>query len=139
MPSRPALLLVLTAFLCGPVAAEPTEPSSGARSCVVAEVSSVDAASGGQALYRIAFQNLCGTPRSFFWCADHPRLPVPAAVACAASRGLGTEVRQLIRVRREYQWHLPAGARILYRDCAAQEFPTPEFGCESAPPPAPRR
>ena len=94
----------------------------------------LDAGRGGQVLYRITFQNYCGTLRSLFWCAEHPAHPVPAAVACAEVRGTGSEVRQLIKVRREFQWHLPAGARVRYLDCPPQEVPTPDFRC--APPSA---
>ncbi len=139
MRSRLVPLLVPAAFFCVPVAAEPLDALPAARSCVVSEVSPVDAAPGGQALYRITFQNFCGSPRSFFWCAEHPERPVPAAVACASARGPGSVVRQVIQVRREYQWHLPAGAQIRYRDCPPQEIPTLDSGCEPAPPSAAQR
>jgi hypothetical protein len=128
------LLLPLSFLLAAGIAATAlAQPVNGALppgACVVSEVSPLDAGQGGQVLYRITFQNYCGTPRSFFWCAEHPARPVPPAVACTEARGAGSEVRQLIRVRREYQWHLPAGARVRHLDCSPQEAPTPEFRCE---------
>jgi hypothetical protein len=140
MQSRLAVLFLLAALVPWPAAAAPLEEASAsAYDCVRAELLPLETVAGGQVLYRIVFQNYCGTTRSLFWCAEHPARPVPAAIACASARALGAEVRQLIRVRREFQWHLPAGARIRHRDCPPNEVPTPEFGCEPAPVAAPRR
>ena len=139
MRSRLTFLFLFAAFLHGPVAAEPSEASSPAHACVRAEIFPLDTVAGGQTLYRIVFQNFCGVTRSFYWCAEHSARPVPAAVACAEARGPASEVRQLIRVRREFQWHLPPGVRIHHLDCPSQEVPTPEFRCAPAPVPAQRR
>jgi hypothetical protein len=90
-------------------------------------------ASGGrdeQYLYRISFLNRCDSPRRFFWCAEHPSRQVPVAIACPSARGLGAEQRHEIQYRKEFQWHMPPGVRIRFRDCAAGEVPTPDFRCE---------
>jgi hypothetical protein len=129
---------LLAACIAELALAQPLNGSLPPGACVVSEVSPLDAGRGGQVLYRITFQNYCGTLRSLFWCAEHPAHPVPAAVACAEARGTGSEVRQLIKVRREFQWHLPAGARVRYLDCPSQEVPTPDFRCEP-PSAAPQR
>ena len=83
----------------------------------------------GRVLYRIVFVNRCDVPRSFFWCAEHPAAQVPAAVACRSQRGFGAEPRHAIGHRKEFQWHLPPGARIRFQECSTQEIPTAEFGC----------
>lgn len=132
------LSILLAAGAAGPALAEPLNGALPSGACVVSEIAALDAGQRGQVLYRITFQNYCGTPRSLFWCAEHPAHSVPAAVACAEARGTGTEVRQLIKVRREFQWHLPAGTRVRWLDCPAQEVPTPDFRCEP-PSAAPQR
>jgi hypothetical protein len=99
-----------------------------AGGCVAASVDLL-ASTGREALYRILFVNRCGAPRSFFWCAESPGAPVPAAVACPKGRGVPAEPRHAIIHRKEFQWHLPRGSRIRVHDCAGQDIPTAEFGC----------
>jgi len=133
MRLRLSVLFLFAALFQGPAAAEPLEAPSPAHACVRADVLPLGATAGEQVLYRIVFQNFCGVTRSLFWCAEHPARPVPAAIACADVRGPGVEVRQMIRVRREFQWYLPPGARVRYLDCPPQEIPTPDFRCAPAP------
>jgi len=57
---------------------------------------------------------------------------VPAAVACRSQRGFGPESQHAILQRKEFQWHLPPGARIRFQDCSELEMPTADFNC--APP-----
>jgi hypothetical protein len=133
------LPFLLAAGIAAPALAQPVNGALPPGACIVSEVSPLDAGQGGQVLYRITFQNYCGSPRSLFWCADHPERPVPPAVACAETRGTGPEVRQLIKVRREFQWYLPSGARVRYLDCPPQEVPTADFRCEPPSAAPPRR
>jgi hypothetical protein len=108
--------------------AEALAPSGPAGGCVAISVD-VLSETGGQALYRIVFVNRCAAPRSFYWCAENPGTPVPAAVVCPKGQGFPAEPRQAILRRKEFQWHLPRGSRIRYHDCAEQDVPTTEFGC----------
>ena len=124
------LPFLLAAALATPALAQPVNGAQPPGTCVISQITPLGNGQDGQVLYRIAFQNYCGNPRSFFWCAEHPARPVPPAIACAAARGVGSEVRQLINVRREFQWYLPAGARVRHLDCRPQEAPTPDFRCE---------
>lgn len=134
------LPLLLTAVLSAETArAEALVPSASAGNCLAASVDALQAASGGQVLYRIVFNNRCDAPRSFSWCAEHPAVPVPAAVACARVPGAaGGVLLHLIQFRKEFQWHLPAGARIRFHDCPSGQVPTGDSGCE-APAPSGRR
>lgn len=126
------LFVSLLALLFAETArAEAFAPSGPALGCVAANVD-VQQDAGGQVLYRIAFRNRCDLPRSLLWCAEHTGAPVPAAVSCRTQRGLGSESVYLIGHRREFQWHLPRGARIRFQDCPGKEIPTTDFNC--APP-----
>jgi len=94
-----------------------------------------DPARFGAWLYRIVFSNRCGVQRSLYWCADNPGTTVPEPVACprvARTSEAPAEPRHFVLHRKEFQWHLPPGTRIRYRDCPAQEFPTYGMGCTSA-------
>lgn len=128
------ILFALGAF-AGHLHAEATAPAAG---CVSA---SIDARPiDGQILYRIVFVNQCDAPRSIFWCVENPSAAVPPPVACPRAETAAryaAEPRYWIAHRKEFQWNLPAGSRIRYRDCAGQEVPTVEFSC--APPPSPGR
>ena len=125
---RPKNLLPLL-LLCAVVArAEGIPPADGPGSCVAASID-VLADARNLSLYRIVFVNHCGAPRSLFWCAENPALSVPAAVACPASRGAPAEPRHAIVQRKEFQWHLPRGSRIRFRDCPGKDIPTAGFGC----------
>ena len=136
------LFILLTAVLFAETArAEALAPSGSAGSCLVASVDALQVIAGGQVLYRIVFVNRCEATRSFSWCAEHPATLVPATVACVRSqsgRGFGGGQLHLIQHRKEFQWHLPAGARIRFHDCPSGEVPGGEFGCE-APAPTVRR
>jgi hypothetical protein len=126
---RTYLLLLLLALGATGARAEALAPSpDAAGGCVAASVD-VLADAGGQALYRIVFLNRCNSPRSLFWCADHPGAPVPAALVCPRGRGFLAEPRHAIVHRKEFQWHLPRGSRIRYHDCPGQDLPTSDFGC----------
>ena len=108
--------------------AEAFAPAPRASACLVASTGADS---------RIVFHNRCAGPRNFSWCAEHDRMPVPAAVACTAGRLGPEQVFQIVH-RKEFLWHLPAGARIRLHDCPEGELPTAEFDC-AAPPPPPRR
>lgn len=108
--------------------AEALGPHGAAGHCLSAEIHPLRP-DDGRVLYRIVFVNRCDVPRSFFWCAEHPGAHVPAAVACRSQRGFGAELRHAIGHRKEFQWHLPPGARIRFQECSTQEIPTAEFGC----------
>lgn len=141
MRLRHILLLLAAVLFAEPARAEALAPSASAGGCLAASVDALQAVAGGQVLYRIVFHNRCDAPRSFFWCAEHPAALVPAAVACArapGARGFGGGLQHLIQHRKEFQWHLPAGARIRFHDCPGGEVPSGEFGCE-APVPTVRR
>ena len=112
-------------------------PSGSLGACLLADVQVLRPLDDGQALYRIVFLNRCNLPRSFFWCAEHPSAQVPASVACRSQRGFGPELRHAILHRKEFQWHMPAGARIRFQDCSELEIPTADFNC--APQAATRR
>jgi hypothetical protein len=124
------LFLALSAVLLPETArAEALAATGSAGSCLSAEVSALRPMDDGQVLYRIVFYNRCNLPRSFFWCAEHPYAQVPATVSCRSQHGPGADLRDAIRYRKEFQWHLPPGARIRYQDCPSQEIPTPDFSC----------
>lgn len=135
------LLLVLFLVVAAPLAGAEALAVDGSGRCVRANIELQPAATGAH-LYRIVFLNHCDAPRSLIWCAEHPAAPLPPVVACTRAQGVGpfAESRHLIRLRKEFQWHLPPGARIRFHDCPGEELPTPEFGCAPpAPPPASRR
>ena len=130
---RLSFLLLLCLLLPSSAAWAASEPG-----CVSAKVERASGA-GVVELYRIVFQNRCDRPRNLYWCAEADRGPLPPGLACArtqATAGLIAESRQAIRLRREFQWHLPAGTRIRYHDCPLGEMPTTDFGCA---PPVPAR
>ena len=129
MRSRFLFISLLALMFAEPARADAFAPSGPAYSCIAASVDVLQDAGGGQLLYRIAFRNRCDLPRSFFWCAEHAGAPVPAAVACRSQRGPVAESVYLIGHRREFQWHLPRGARIRFQDCPGDEIPTVEFNC----------
>ena len=122
-------ITLLVVFFVPPTRAASSAPPGSAASCVSADVNTIRANGDGQLLYRIVFLNHCDLPRSFFWCAEHPHMQLPATVACSAQRGMSVELRHAIRYRKEFQWHLPPGVRIRFQDCASQEIPTSDFGC----------
>lgn len=127
-------LLLLSGLLLAPFSVRAaSEPG-----CVSAKVERASGA-GAVELYRIVFQNRCDRPRNLYWCAEADRGPLPPGLACArpqaTSVGPIAESRHAIRLRKEFQWHLPAGTRIRFHDCPLGEMPTTDFGC--APPPAP--
>ena len=74
---------------------------------------------------------------NFLWCAEHPSMRMPAPVACRSQGSFGPELRHAILHRKEFQWHMPAGARIRFQDCSELEIPTADFNC--APQAATRR
>jgi|CXWL01.1.fsa_nt_gi hypothetical protein len=117
--------------------AEALAPPGPMSSCLSANVQVLRPLDNGQALYRIVFVNRCELPRSFFWCAEHPSMRMPAPVACRSQGGFGPELRHAIVLRKEFQWHMPAGARIRFQDCSGLEIPTADFNC--APQAAARR
>lgn len=135
--SRLRLFLLLAALL----------PSAGAFAaaegdCVSAKVERAAARGGVFELYRIVFQNRCERPRNLYWCAEADKGPLPPGLACVraqATVGPIAESRHAIRLRKEFQWHLPAGTRIRYHDCPLGEMPTTDFGCAPPPPPTPAR
>jgi hypothetical protein len=134
------LILALSAALLPEIArAEAIAVSGSAGNCLTAEVDAIRATDDGQVLYRIVFYNRCALPRSFVWCAEHPYAQLPATVACRSQPGPGADLRSAIGYRKEFQWHLPPGSRIRYRDCPSQEVPTPDFNCAPPPIPAGRR
>lgn len=120
---------LLVVLFAQSVRAEALAPASQSGHCLSADVFALRADDDGRVLYRIVFVNRCDLPRSFFWCAEHPATQVPAAVACRSQSGFGAELRHAIGYRKEFQWHLPPGARIRFQDCSTQEMPTAEFGC----------
>jgi hypothetical protein len=136
------LFLLLTVNLFAEAArAEALAPTGSAGSCLAASVDALQNTAGSQVLYRIVFHNRCDAPRSFSWCAEHPAAAVPATVACTrfpGARGFGGGLQHLIQQRKEFQWHLPAGARIRFHDCPNGEVPSGDAGCE-APAPSVRR
>jgi len=129
MRLRLPLLSLLLLLVPAGARAEALAPSSDASGGCLAASVDVLSETGGQALYRIVFVNRCAAPRSFYWCAENPGAPVPAAVVCPKGQGFPAEPRQAILRRKEFQWHLPRGSRIRYHDCAEQDVPTTEFGC----------
>lgn len=125
---RVALWQVLLVLLLG------LSGTSRASDCVRASVSTdpgyVDET--GQPVFRVAFHNLCGAPRTLYWCAEHPVAPVPPQLACARSASFApAEPRHALGQRKEFVWFLPRGTRIRYRDCAADELPTLGLECIS--------
>ena len=123
------LLSLLTVLHAETARAEALAPPASSGHCLSADILALRADDDGRVLYRIVFVNRCELPRSFFWCAEHPLAQVPAAVACRSQHGFGPELRQTIGYRKEFQWHLPPGARIRFQDCSTQEVPTADFNC----------
>lgn len=139
---RPQQLLLLLFVLLSSVARAEAIATDGAGRCLSANVD-LRPASTGAHLYRIVFLNHCDGPRNFIWCAEHPVASLPAGIACSRAQavfGPSPESRHHIRQRKEFQWHLPPGARIRFHDCPAGELPTSDFSCAApAPPTASRR
>jgi hypothetical protein len=139
---RPHQLLLLFALLSVSLARAEAVATDGIERCLSANVD-LRPASAGAHLYRIVFLNRCDSPRNFIWCADHPAASLPPGIACPRAQGAfgpSPESRHSIRVRKEFQWHLPPGARIRFHDCPGGELPTSEFSCAPpAPPTASRR
>lgn len=131
------LLLLLSGTLPAFVAFAATEGG-----CVSAKVERAGAGGGPVELYRIVFQNRCDRPRTLYWCAETDKGPLPPGLACARTLGGAgpvAESRHAIRLRKEFQWHLPAGTRIRHHDCPLDEWPTTDFGCAPPPVAAPAR
>ena len=66
-----SLRLFLTVFslsLADAAGAEAIAVLPPSRSCVTAQITSLENLPSGQVLYRITFHNRCDAPRSFFWC-----------------------------------------------------------------------
>jgi len=136
MPSPLRAFLFVLALLPALARAEAIAPTAQPSTCLASEVDVVSAGSAGGWLYRIVFSNRCGVQRSLYWCAENPGTTVPETVACprvARASEAHAEPRHFVLHRKEFQWHLPPGTRIRYRDCPAQEFPTYGLGCTSAP------
>jgi hypothetical protein len=120
---------LLVVFSAETARAEALAPPGSSDHCLSADLLALRADDAGRVLYRIVFINRCDAARSFFWCAEHPGTRVPAAVACRSPRGFGADLRHAIGHRKEFQWHLPPGARIRFQECSMREIPTAEFGC----------
>jgi len=124
------LVLTLSVVVFAEMArADAHAPVTSTGGCLSADVGALRTDDSGAVLYRIVFLNHCEAPRNFFWCAEHPYAQLPATIACRAQGGLGADPRHAIRHRKEFQWHLPPGARIRFQDCPSQEAPTADFGC----------
>ncbi len=131
------LFSLLVVLFAETARAEALAPPGSMGSCLSADVHVLRPLDNGQALYRIVFLNRCELPRSFLWCAEHPSMRMPAPVACRSQGSFGPELRHAILHRKEFQWHMPAGARIRFQDCSGLEIPNAEFNC--APQAAARR
>lgn len=134
----------LIAFALVPVLARAEAIASTTRpsACLDSDVEVVSAGAQGGWLYRIVFLNRCGAHRSLYWCAENPGATVPEQIACPRVARAGeapAEPRHVVLHRKEFQWHLPPGTRIRYRDCPAGEMPTFGFGCAPLPQPSARR
>lgn len=132
-------ILIAFAWFPALALAEATAPSVAPSRCLDSDVEVVSAGAQGGWLYRIVFRNRCGAHRSLYWCAENPGAALPEQVACPRVARAGeapAEPRHVVLHRKEFQWHLPPGTRIRYRDCAAQEFPTYGMGCTTAAGPA---
>lgn len=128
------LFILLTAVWFAEAArAESIAPVASASACVSAEAQVM---AGPASMARIVFKNRCEQPRSFSWCAESAGAYVPPEIGCAPGGPTG-EPYYVILVRKEFLWPLPAGARIRFQDCPADEVPT-VAGC-APPSPAPRR
>jgi hypothetical protein len=135
LPLLHAFLLV-AALVPALARAEAIAPTTRPSTCLDPDVEVVTAGAQGGWLYRIVFRNNCDAHRSLYWCADNPGATLPEQVACprvARADEAPAEPRHFVLHRKEFQWHLPPGTRIRYRDCPAQEVPTYGMGCASAP------
>src|SRR5258706_14177861 len=106
-----------------------------ADSCVRVRLESRSMQSGDQVTYEIDFVNRCGVERSLYWCAENPAAPVPPQIACPsplASPTTPVTHWYALAARRRFQWTLPKGTRIRFRDCPAGERPTFGFTCAPA-------
>jgi len=133
LPLRAFLLAV--ALVPAPACAEAIAPTTRPSACLDPDIEVVSAGARGGWLYRIVFRNRCGAHRSLYWCADNPGAALPEQVACPRVARAGeapADPRHVVLHRKEFQWHLPPGTRIRYRDCPAQEFPTYGMGCTTA-------
>lgn len=133
LPLRAALLVL--ALFASTAHAEAIAPAAQSSACIDSDLEAVSAGAGGAWLYRIVFRNRCGVQRSLYWCADNPAAAPPEQVACPRAARAGdapAEPRHVVLHRKEFQWHLPPGTRIRYRDCPPQELPTYGMGCATA-------
>ena len=143
LPLRAALLLAC--LFAAAARAEAITPAARPSACIEPDVEALSTGTPGAWLYRIVFRNRCNAQRSLYWCADNPGAALPEPVACpqfARAGDVPAEPRHFVQHRREFQWHLPPGTRIRYRDCPAQELPTFGMDCvaaSSAPGAAARR
>lgn len=134
LPPRAFLLAV--ALVSALARAEAIAPTAQPSTCLASDVEVVSAGRTGDWLYRIVFRNRCGIHRSLYWCADNPGSSLPEQIACPRAARAGeapAEPRHHVLHRKEFQWHLPPGTRIRYRDCPAQELPTYGMGCVTPP------
>ena len=141
---RLLLRSILFAFAWFPAiaSAEAISPGTAPSRCLDPQVEVISTGAQGGWLHRIVFLNRCNAHRSLYWCADNAGAVLPEQVACprsARTDGTPAEPRHFVLHRKEFQWHLPPGTRIRYRDCPAQEFPTYGMGCASASGSASRR
>jgi len=128
-------ILFAFAWLPAHSSAEAISPGAAPSRCLDSDVEVVSAGAQGGWLYRIVFRNRCGAHRSLYWCADNPAATLPEQVACPRVARAGeapAEPRHVVLHQKEFQWHLPPGTRIRYRDCPAQELPTYGMGCATA-------
>jgi len=134
---RPPFRFILLAFAWFPALAlaEAISPSAAPSRCLDSDVEVVSSGAQGGWLYRIEFRNRCDARRSLYWCAENPGATLPEQVACPRVGRAGeaaAEPLHFVLHRKEFQWHLPPGTRIRYRDCPAQELPTYGMGCVAA-------
>ncbi|MBM3367244.1 MAG: hypothetical protein FJY43_03035 [Betaproteobacteria bacterium] len=124
-------LAMLPALARGEAIASTAHPST----CLTAKVDVASTGREGNWLYRVVFDKRCGVHRSLYWCAENPGLALPEQIACPKAARAGdapAEPRHQVLNRKEFQWHLPPGTRIRFRDCPAQELPTYGPGCTAA-------
>lgn len=129
------VILFALAWFPALASAEALAPGATPSLCLDSQVEVLNPGAQGGWLYRIVFRNRCGLHRSLYWCADNPGSALPEQIACPKAARAGqapAEPRHQVLHRKEFQWHLPPGTQIRYRDCPAQELPTYGLGCTSA-------
>lgn len=135
MPNPLRAILFALALVPALARAEAIAPTAQPSSCLATDVEVASAGRTGDWLYRIVFRNRCGVHRNLYWCADNPGSALPEQIACPRASRTGespAEPRHHVLHRKEFQWHLPPGTQIRYRDCPANELPTYGMGCVAA-------